>query len=227
MPEWSELVSEEDSLDVWPEPAVARFITYLYEAFGNDASLKVWDMGCGRGRHVVALASLGIDAYASDYSCNAIDITRHALERYGLHATLACSELQDFPFEDDVAFNGIICWNVLQHADLACIRATVGMMTDHVVPGGCVLLAVCSDSLQGNASGEEVEKGSFVLDRGREKGVLHHFFSKDELLDLFDEEHWLFPAFAENIVLYHVLEESLTDPHIFKSTGWLVLARRR
>lgn len=226
MADWNTLVLEADSLDAWPEPAVARLISYLYGTFG-ESPLKIWDMGCGRGRHSVALASLGLDVYASDYSQNAIGTTKRALEQHGLQATLTCSELYDFPFEEDINFNGIICWNVLQHAPFEDIRATVQIMTDHIVSGGCVLLAVCSTTLQEGDLGEEVEEGSYILDKGRERGVLHHFFSEKELFELFDKDYWSFPALAENLVLYHALHADLADPHIFRSTGWLLLAQRK
>lgn len=226
MSEWDELVLQDDSLDVWPEPSVARFVSYLYSTF-DGSSLRIWDLGCGQGRHTVALSSLGLDVYASDYSQNAIDRTKQALEQQGLHATLAQSAMYEFPFDTNQKFEGIVCWNALQHNTFEGIRKTVQLMTDHLVPGGCVLLAVASTMTPEADRGTKVEEGGYVLEKGREKGVLHHFFSEDELRDLFDEDYWVLPAMAENIVLYHSLDSRLSDPHIFRSTAWLVLAQRK
>lgn len=226
MADWDTLVTDEGSLDSWPEPALARLIKVMSARFGKDG-LKVWDLGCGRGRHSLALAAQGIDVYSSDYSQNAIDTTAHALEQKGLTATLRNSKIDVFPFDETLLFNGIVCWNVLQHACLKEAGRTVKLISDHLISGGYALLSLCSTRSPGYGRGECIEEGSYVSDGGREKGVLHHYFSKEELEELFSEDEWRFAVLAENLVLYYDLDENYADPNVFRSTGWLVIAERK
>ncbi len=184
MPTWDELFRRGIAIEgVAEEVAImARLLTL---EFGETpAKIKIWDVGCGTGRHSVYLARLGFDVYASDNSPKALEKTQEALAVEHLKATLAEADMEELPFKD-VVFHAIILWNVVQHADIAKITRVMTNLKSSIVPNGLFLLSVKSTKAEEVGKGQRVEENTYMPAEGLEIGVPHHYFSKDELESLF------------------------------------------
>ncbi len=184
MPTWDELFRQGIAIEGVAEEVAIMARLLMLEFGETPAKIKIWDVGCGTGRHTVYLARLGFDIYASDNSPKALETTQAALAVEHLKATVAAADMEDLPFKD-VAFHAIILWNVVQHADSAKIMRVITNLKSAILPKGLFLLSVKSTKAEEVGKGQRVEDNTYVLMEGIEKGVPHHYFTKDELDRLF------------------------------------------
>lgn len=155
----------------------------LLEATGARTAL---DLGCGSGRHVVALARQGLTVCGLDSSAEGLRLTRHALDQLGLAADLRLHDMFDsLPYADGF-FDALIAIQVIHHAPLAPIQRLAGEIARIVRPGGVLFVTVPQQRNQGKHF-EQIEPGTFIPLDGREAGLPHHYFSPDELRALFDQ----------------------------------------
>jgi 2-polyprenyl-3-methyl-5-hydroxy-6-metoxy-1,4-benzoquinol methylase len=183
MPTWDELFKAGASFE-GVEAEVARLATLIQSTFTlNPSDVKLWDIGCGTGRHTAYLARLGFDVHASDNSPTALAKTRDVIEQEGHVVTITEADMEEAPFGETL-FHGIIIWNVMQHATIEKIGNVLGMIKDHLLPRGYLVLSVKSIHAEEAGQGEAIEEGTYVMADGPEIGVPHHYFSKDELESL-------------------------------------------
>lgn len=180
MPTWDELFKLGATFE-GVEAEVARLATQIPATFHVDpGDVAIWDVGCGTGRHTFFFARLGFPVYASDNSPTALAKTRELVEAEGFSVTLAEADMEEAPF-GDTQFHGIVIWNVMQHATTDKIARVIATLTDHLLPGGFLVLSVKSTRAEEVGQGEEIEEGTYVMAEGIEAGVPHHYFSKEEL----------------------------------------------
>ena len=79
------------------------------------------DVGCGHGRHLLLLASMGWRVTGLDWSPAALAIARQRLEEAGRHGNLVRGDFRHLPF-DPASFHLIVATNVLHHGRLADFR---------------------------------------------------------------------------------------------------------
>lgn len=123
---WESIWADLDELPTFwrtPEPDVLAWAEALWEAGGR----RVLDLGCGVGRHTVALARLGFTVTATDVSPSGLATCAAHLAREGLAATLVCHEMETLPFPDR-AFDGLIAFNVIHHTSVAGMRRILAGM---------------------------------------------------------------------------------------------------
>jgi 2-polyprenyl-3-methyl-5-hydroxy-6-metoxy-1,4-benzoquinol methylase len=78
MPDWNTLFLEQRHREPVPEAEVYRVVHLLEERF-PERPLRLWDLGCGAGRHTVALAKFGYDVHGSDTATNGVKATQKLL----------------------------------------------------------------------------------------------------------------------------------------------------
>ena len=128
MASWNELFADEKNRELIPESAVYRFCRIVEGAF-DERPLKFWDLGCGAGRHTVALSRFGYDVYATDDAPRAIDLTKGRLTEFDLSADVRLADMTNCPWSPNY-FHGVVSWNVLHHKGLPrfaklCLRFIV------------------------------------------------------------------------------------------------------
>lgn len=225
MANWNELFYNTENCLKAPETEIYKFINLLKRNF-NTSKLKVWDLGCGAGRHTVAMSLLGNTVYASDNSEKAISLTTEWLEKLNLCANIKKSEMNIFPFDNET-FHGVISWDVLQHNTLEKIKETINIIWTHLVPGGMLLATIKSDKADLYGQGTEIEHNTFVLDTGKEAGVPHHYFNETELRELFDQNMWHIKVMAEQIVDNVEKPDEFWKYTPFRNTTWCVLMQKK
>lgn len=225
MANWNELFYDQENREKVPEAELYRFVSLLEKHF-ETTKLKLWDLGCGAGRHTVAMAKLGCDVYASDNADSAISLTENWLKSQKLNANVVLSEMNEFPWEE-VQFNGVFSWDVLQHNTIDKIIKTVDLIWEHLLPSGMLLATIKSDKADLFGKGVEIEPKTFVLDSGKEKGVPHHYFNEDELRRLFDNNKWEIKAMTEQVIINVERPKEFWKYTPFRSTTWGVLMQKK
>ncbi len=176
MANWNDLFYDEKNREMVPEAELFRFITLLEKKFPHE-NLNLWDLGCGAGRHTVAMAKSGHCVYASDNAQKSIELTTEWLTKSNMSANVKQSEMINFPWGDEVIkFHGIFSWDVLQHNTLGNIIKTVNLIHEKLFSGGLLIATIKSDKADLYGKGRELEHKTFVLDTGKEAGVPHHYF---------------------------------------------------
>jgi len=176
MATWDELFKHEKWQ--WKEPEAC--VVELAEELERDRGRRVYDLGCGAGRHVVYLASRGFEVVGSDPSERGLAITREWLAGEGLEATLVVSDMTRIPFPDE-HFDAVVSIKVLHHNDVEGFTTAVGEIERVLKHGGLLLFEVASREHGNYGAGRVVSPHTFVLGEGDEAGILHHFFSEGEL----------------------------------------------
>ena len=173
---WESIYKREGRVFTEPFPrfkAVAKI-------FAQQQCHRILDLGCGNGRHVVALIKEGFKPIGLDISSSGLRLTGEWLEEEGMKAGLVKADARRFlPFESD-SFDGLLSTQVIHHALLSEVRVTIAEMWRVLTKGGIAFVTVAGRKHEGEAY-EEVEPGTFVPIDGTEEGLPHHLFTEDEL----------------------------------------------
>ncbi|MDQ1533025.1 MAG: hypothetical protein QOF28_786 [Actinomycetota bacterium] len=82
-------------------------VAFLVERLGLHAGSRVLDVGCGPGRHSLALARRGIDVVGVDHSDAFIELARNAAADEKLSVEFRQQDVRDLDEHD--AFDAVIC----------------------------------------------------------------------------------------------------------------------
>jgi len=82
-------------------------VEFLVDALRLDPGARVLDVGCGPGRHALALARRGISCVGVDASSEFIGLARDAAEAEGLAATFELGDVRALAYDGE--FDAAIC----------------------------------------------------------------------------------------------------------------------
>jgi SAM-dependent methyltransferase len=140
-------------------------IEFLVETLDLEAGMRVLDVGCGPGRHALALARRGFDVLGVDLSPEFVSLARDAVGAEGVSARFDILDVRDLGF--DAQFDAAIClcqggFGLLGGQDDAGV---VGRIVRAVVPGGAVAVTAFSAyfALRFLEDGEEFDLETGVL----------------------------------------------------------------
>jgi len=179
-PDWNQLFKKSDKILKAPDPLAGQFI----EAIGRNA--RVFDLGCGAGRHLVQMAKAGLQVTGADISPVGLGLCRDWLSETGLNADLILSDMAAPPFVSG-SFDGVISINVLNHGMVSETAYAINEVHRILKKGGlfCFLIIGREDARYGE--GVEIEPHTFIPKMGIEAGVPHHYYTPDELTALLNE----------------------------------------
>jgi ubiquinone/menaquinone biosynthesis C-methylase UbiE len=186
-PVWEEYFRARD-LARYPLEDFIRFMAVRYFGAPDRGQVKVLDAGCGTGAHVWFLAREGFDVSGIDGSETAIQKARRRLDAEGLKADLKVGDVvaltKVFPKQH---FDVVTTTGCLQCNRLSAVHTILDEIKAVLKPGGRVFATLVSVGSHGHGLGKEVEPNTFVdIAEGGMKGAgLNHFFSQQEVEDLF------------------------------------------
>jgi SAM-dependent methyltransferase len=187
---WEPIWSDLNALsNYWraPEQVVVAWGERLRKAGGR----RVLDLGCGIGRHTVALARMGFAVTAADVAPSGLVTCAAWLAREGLSATLTCHDMGMIPVPGSF-FDGLIAYNVIYHATVAGMRGILSEIRRVLRPNGYFYATIISreDSKVAGYQADieagkclEIEPFTFVYPRDApdDKYLPHHYSDEAEV----------------------------------------------
>lgn len=170
-----------------PEPDVIELASSL-RMQGKKTAL---DLGCGVGRHALAMAALGFETTAFDASSAGLaEVDKGAAAR-ALKVQTAQGDMSALPFEDG-AFDYVLSFNVIYHGDETVLRKTIAEISRVLRPGGIYQGTMLSKRRFDYGVGNEISRNTWVQPDGTgDKKHPHYFCDGRECLELFgDFEVW-------------------------------------
>jgi len=91
--------------------------------------------------------------------------------------------LNPLPFRDS-AFDGLMSTQVIHHALLAQVQATIHEIWRILAPGGLAIVSVAG-RIHDDTDYKKIEPGTFLPQTGSEAGLPHHIFNEQTLRQAF------------------------------------------
>lgn len=184
MPDWNDIFTKNGKVFLEAHPDMKRIASLFKQKKLN----RILDLGCGTGRHLILLSKMGFEVYGIDASPKALEVSRQWLEEEGMYANLQLNRIEHrFPFGDNI-FNAVISIQVIHHNLLKDIIFTIKEIERVLKRNGYIFITF--PILKGGGRIDEwelkeIEKGTYIPLTGPEKDLPHHFFTLEEINDLF------------------------------------------
>jgi SAM-dependent methyltransferase len=172
---WDATWQTDEGRAAWsrPEPDVVAFAATARVA----GAARALDLGCGIGRHTLALARLGLTVDAVDASREGL--ARTAAATQGLPVTTLQAMMTELPFAD-ATFDVVVSWNVIYHGDPSIVRRTVAEMARVTRPGGRLILTMLTKRNAQFGIGREVAPDTWVDEAAEDDKIHPHFYCDAE-----------------------------------------------
>jgi tellurite methyltransferase len=193
--EWNRRWQAENGRADWVEPEedVIAAAGQCYERGGRVAL----DIGCGIGRHALALAAMGYRVTAIDGSDSGLSYAMEDAGRRKLEVDFRNASMLSLPVADG-SCDYVLAWNVIYHGDRTVVDQCVSEIARVLKPGGVYQGTMLSKRNRNFGMGREVAPDTFVIDAISDKAHPHFYcdahtliaiFGDFELLSLSDREH--------------------------------------
>jgi SAM-dependent methyltransferase len=164
-----------------PHKDLLRFVKLLRKIKAK----RILDLGCGTGRHIIALAKRNFEVYGIDIAKKALNLARERLKEEGLKAKLKVGDFyKKLPYKDKF-FDGVISIKALHHARVFKIKRLIKEIERVMKPGGILMIEVPRKKKRHSRKYKKIEPRTFVPLEGPEAGVPHFIFDKKELKKFF------------------------------------------
>ena len=186
MPNWEEIFKEKGYLFVDPHQDMSRLATIFHE----HEVKTILDLGCGTGRHLAFLSQAGFEVSGFDSSKTALDLAKKWLEEEGLDADVQYSKMEErFPYPEN-HFDAVISIQVIHHNLMKDILVTVSEIERVLKTGGYIFITVPilgpkPENPEDDWKLHWVENGTYIPQSGPESGIPHHYFTEEELHEVF------------------------------------------
>lgn len=182
---WELVFRNEGRVFLEPLPAFEE----VAAEFSRNQCRHILDLGCGTGRHVVALQKRGFTVTGLDISISGLSQTRDWVKAENLTAGLVNADTRRFfPFKSG-SFDGVISTQVIHHAFLEQVRLTISEIYRVMARDAVAFISVAGRLPEEKLTEYEVEPGTIIPHDGREKGLPHHLFTLDEARSEFGVFH--------------------------------------
>lgn len=178
---WERIFARDGRVFIEELPAQREFT----ERFRQRGFQKLLDLGCGNGRHVVALRSSGFKVIGLDISSTGLDLTSKWLNEEGLKTELIQADTRfPLPLQEN-SIEGLISTQVIHHAYQAEVQLAIDEIFRILVPGGLAFVTVPCSS-RNHRKSKRIEKHTYLPLEGPEIGLPHHIYSKRRLSQAFN-----------------------------------------
>ncbi len=157
--------------------------------FGFSKDEKILELGCGNGKTLLALVGRDLEIYAIDYSEKAVELCKKIVPE-NEKVTIRKMNALNLEYENEF-FDSIVCFHLLAHELEPERKKIIQEMTRVLKKKGKIYFRdFGTGDFRCGMKGIEVEKNTFK----RHTGILTHYFSKEEVENLFNEykTEWFF-----------------------------------
>lgn len=175
---WDSYWDEEKNYDHWQRPA--KSIIEL--AKDNDPELRpeVLDLGCGIGRHALALARAGFNVTAIDGAKHALAELEEQADKHNLNIRTIEGNYLKSLFEPE-RFDIIISYNVIYHGSREDFERAIELCKDYLKPDG-LLFFTCPTRDDGKyGSGKKVAPHTYESLNSVHPGDIHYFADEKDI----------------------------------------------
>ena len=177
-----------------PLPEVVEFAKDLK----REGVTPILDLGCGAGRHSILLGKQGFQVVALDISETALKTLEDRLKADSIaNIAIVKHEIWELPFIEGY-FDGVVCTNVLHHGKLVEINEAIREVHRVMRRGAMAFVVALSTADFRKGNGKRLETNTFVFTKGEERGIIHHFFPREELQSCFKNFRIL--SFEERLI---------------------------
>ncbi len=179
---WEKIYTREGRVFTENLPALDE----VAQRFQAQRCRTVLDLGCGNGRHVVALAGMGFQVIGLDISLTGLKLSQQWLEESQQRAVLIQADTrQPLPLEEN-CLDGLLSTQVIHHALQDEVLLAISEIYRILKPGGAAFVTVpCRSRSQRRSSSQQIEEHTFLPLEGQEAGLPHHIFSEERLREAF------------------------------------------
>jgi tellurite methyltransferase len=214
--QWDDIFRDARYTELPPADEVVGFLPLLAQAPGR----RVLDHGCGAGRHAVLLAQEGYDVFGVDISPRGCRLTRKRLRDAGLKGRITVGDMRALPYHER-SFDAVVSRGVITHGRREDVAAALREIERVTRPGALFLCTFISTRSSLIGSGLAIDSQTWVCDDELEKGVVHHFMTREDV-------RAATAAAFEELGLEHYEHGGLVDtgrPYV--SAHWIFTGRRR
>jgi len=181
---WDDLYKNDHWIKVSNRPALEITVNWI-SALHECGVKRVYDMGCGLGRHTILLAKQGFSVVASDVSSRALESTEQKLKAAKLQGRVVRADMSSIPFPDE-HFDAILAIAVMEHNTRAEIEKTISKIFRSLRPGGLVLASFLPRTRWIRRDDAELDmvEDNTLRSYGPEN-TIHHMVDEAELRELF------------------------------------------
>ena len=195
---WEESYRNRDNFVFYPHEEVIRFVSkHIRKRVGihefkdvamGSSSVRILDLGCGIGRHVMYCHEMGLDVYGVDLSEEAVNTARKWASEGGVDAVeerLVVSDVRSLPWKD-AFFDYAVSHGVLDSMHFEIARSACTEMARVLRPGGlfyCDLVSGDDSAHAREFAGEE-----FVATK-HEEGTIQSYFNFTKITRLIEENY--------------------------------------
>jgi SAM-dependent methyltransferase len=216
---WDEVYAQQGFRGKYPDEFVVRFVAGNFFGLGERErrDVRILDLGCGPGRHVIFLAKEKFESFGIDASAEAIRLCRRKLTQERLKATVRVGDFIRLPYKDN-HFHAVIDCASVQHNRFFAVKDIAREVQRVLMPGGRFFSMVRTNHDYACRKGRKVEPGTFTDYEALDlKGVgLVHFFTEREL-------HEVFAVFSR--YSYEYTERTLEN-RTKRITHWVISAEK-
>jgi SAM-dependent methyltransferase len=186
MPDWDKIFKEKGYVFVDPHQDISR----LASLFRTQGVRRILDLGCGTGRHLAFLTQEGFEVSGFDSSSTALELAMKWLKEEELRADVHLGRMEE-PFRyPDGFFDAVVSIQVIHHNMMNDIVATIREINRVLKIGGYIFITVPiygpkPEKPEDDWNLHQLEAGTFIPQSGPESGIPHHYFTEEELHEVF------------------------------------------
>lgn len=159
-----------------PDKDVVNLATRLEQ----NGLKTILDLGCGEGRNARYLTSKGFAVHGIDLSREAIKMAKSQ----DSSSNYFVGDMKKLPYPDDF-FDCTISTQTIFHGTISEIRQTIREIFRVNRKGSLIFITL--QPIEGNEyrMGRKLEKNTYISNNGADKGEVHHFLDRKEILNEF------------------------------------------
>ena len=200
----------------WEEPAPEVYP--LLNRWHKQNFKKLFDLGCGVGRHALFFSKYGFEVSACDLSKEGIDKLDTLAKESSLSVTTKVCDMLSLPYEDS-SFDCLIAYHAIYHTDDEGIHKVINEIKRILKAGGeaYITFNTKNGSSFKDPDGKHLTDNTVIKTKGHEAGIPHYYASKQDvelLLKDFEivefsykEEYWQDYLGTHYFVLIKKLDE--------------------
>lgn len=174
--------NDEESRRAWklPEERVVRTAEAFMRLWAGERRPRLIDIGCGAGRHALALGASGFEACACDANSDSVRNAGFAMASAGIEGRVAKAFMSSLPWPAG-HFDFALAWNALYHGSRQDLERALGEAWRVMAPGAWLEATFLSTRNSCFGKGLSIDPWTWIGESGEDKSFPHCYLGRREL----------------------------------------------